>query len=252
MTGKKFPLVREITILDCFTQQTPEMGTREVARRLSMSSTTAGRLLGALGEAGVLQQNPTTRAYSLTGRVLAWSGAYLSNLDVRNKALFSMQQLAEQTGETISLYKIEGLERVCVERIESQHRVRSMVILGERMPMQTGTTGRVLLACLPGPQLDAMLTALASRYPDPVLADLGMFRQQLERVRQDGYALAIGEFRPEASAISAPVWNAAGECEAAICISGPTQRFEPDQLPGLISALTRAAAQASGMLGYRF
>jgi IclR family transcriptional regulator, KDG regulon repressor len=250
MTGKKLPITREIDILDCFSQKTPELGPREVARNLSMSPSTAGRLLCALKRAGVLQQNLITHAYSLSARVVSWSGVYLSNLDVRRNALAAMQQLNDQTGETISLYKIEDLERVCVERIESMHVVRSMVIIGERKPLQTGATGKVLLANQPPCQLDEILSALSSRYTDPILSDLNAFRRQLEQVKHAGYFSAIGEFQPEASAISAPIFNAAGVAEAALCISGPTQRLSPENLPIFITQLTRAAAQVSTLMGY--
>ena len=68
-------LHRAIAILDCFTQENTELGVREIARMVNLSSSATGRLLAAMKEMGILSQNPETRAYSMGARVLnlGWS-----------------------------------------------------------------------------------------------------------------------------------------------------------------------------------
>jgi DNA-binding IclR family transcriptional regulator len=63
-------LNRAIAVLDCFTQEHSELGVREIARMVSLSSSATGRLLAGLKELGILSQNPETRAYSMGARVL--------------------------------------------------------------------------------------------------------------------------------------------------------------------------------------
>ena len=92
-------LSRAIAILDCFTQDKSELGVREIARMVELSSSATGRLLAAMKELGVLSQNPDTRAYSLGARVLTWAGTYNAVLDVRNRALPAIQELHQTTRE---------------------------------------------------------------------------------------------------------------------------------------------------------
>jgi len=103
-------LERAFTLLDCFTAEHPELGVREAARMVNLSSSATGRLLSAMKDMGVLRQNPVSRTYALGGRVLAWAGVYMATLDVRDRALPAMDELHRVTRETISLYVLEGDE----------------------------------------------------------------------------------------------------------------------------------------------
>ena len=49
MTTEKVQILqRVIDILDCFTLEQPSLGVREVARKVGLSSSTAGRLMSAM------------------------------------------------------------------------------------------------------------------------------------------------------------------------------------------------------------
>jgi IclR family KDG regulon transcriptional repressor len=103
----------------------------------------------AMKEAGMLTQNPANRTYRLAGRVLAWSGVYSATFDLRQRAMPAINELYHSTQETISLYIMEGDERMCIERIESLQNVRIVARLGRRLPLYAGSAGKLLLAYLP-------------------------------------------------------------------------------------------------------
>ena len=109
--GESRTVLRAIRIVDCFSQERPELGVREVARRLNLASSTAGRLLATLQKAGVLTQNPRMRKYMLGPRVLAWAGIYTGVLDVRAVAGPILERLRQATRETTTLYVLDGDER---------------------------------------------------------------------------------------------------------------------------------------------
>src|SRR5574338_1211875 len=95
-------LNRATTVLDCFSREQSELGVREIARMVNLSTSATGRLLSALKELGILSQNPDTRAYSMGARVLSWANVYSTTLEVRNYALPVINELREVTRETIS------------------------------------------------------------------------------------------------------------------------------------------------------
>ncbi|MBE0697373.1 MAG: helix-turn-helix domain-containing protein, partial [Anaerolineaceae bacterium] len=132
-------LSRAIAVMDCFTQERAELGVREIARLVNLSSSAAGRLLAALKDLGILSQNPDTRAYSMGVRVLSWANVYNTTLDLRIKAMPAIKDLHESTLETISLYILEGNERVCIERLESPQGVRIVQRIGRRLPLYAGS-----------------------------------------------------------------------------------------------------------------
>ena len=250
-TEKSKSLQRIVAILDSFTYERPELGVREIARMIDFSSSTTGRLLQAMKEIGLLQQNPINQTYSLGGKVLAWAGVYSSTLDVRNAALAAIQELHRETRETISLYVLEGNERVCVERLESTQNVRIVARLGRRVPLYAGSAGKVFLAFLSPARRDAILKATP---PTPITAstivDIEALMQELKRIRGKGYAVSFGEWVAEASGVAAPIFDARGEIAAALTISGPGQRFTEDVVQHYVTDVTRVAAQISREMGF--
>jgi DNA-binding IclR family transcriptional regulator len=248
---KSKSLQRIVAILDCFTYERPELGVREIARLIGFSSSTTGRLLQAMKENGLLQQNPLNQSYSLGGKVLAWAGVYSSTLDVRNAALGAIQDLHRVTRETISLYVLEGNERVCVERLESTQNVRIVARLGRRVPLYAGSAGKVFLAFLPPARRDSILKA---EPPTPITAstivDIAALMEELKRIRRKGYAVSFGEWVAEASGVAAPIFDARGEVVAALTISGPGQRFTEDVVQHYVTDVTRVAGQISREMGF--
>lgn len=248
---KSKSLQRIVAILDCFTYERPELGVREIARLIGFSSSTTGRLLQAMKEIGLLQQNPTTQAYSLAGKVLAWAGVYSSTLDVRNAALAAIQELHRVTRETISLYVLEGNERVCVERLESTQNVRVVARLGRRVPLYAGSAGKVFLAFLPPAKRDTILKAdPPTPITDSTIVDLQALMEELKRIRAKGYAVSFGEWVAEAAGVAAPIFGMNGEIAAALTISGPGQRFTEDVVQHYVTDVTRVAGQISRELGF--
>ena len=251
-TDKSKTLIRLIAILDCFTEEQPELGVREIARKIGFSSSTAGRLLQALREQGVLTQNPLTHTYALGGRVLGWAGVYSSSLDVRTLALPAMQDLHRKTRETITLYVLEGNQRVCVERLESPQNVRIVTRIGKRLPLFAGSAGKVFLAFIPAAQREAILRATPPRALTPTtIVDGKALRQELELTRTRGYAVSHGEWISDASGVAAPVFDQRGEIAAALTISGPGSRFTEEAVQTFIVEVTRISKQISREMGFR-
>jgi IclR family KDG regulon transcriptional repressor len=238
--------------LDCFTQDQPELGVREAARLIHLSSSTTGRLMSALKDLGLLNQNPKTHTYSLGGKVLSWSGVYTAMLDVRTMALPYIEELHRATQETISLYVIEGNDRMCVERIESPQNVRIVARIGRRLPLYAGSAGKVLLAFLPPERQEEYIrTIVLTPLTAKTIADPSTLRAELAKIRSQGYAISYGEWLIDASGIAAPIFNQSGEITAALTISGPSQRFTEETMTGYIPLVTRVASEISREMGFR-
>jgi IclR family transcriptional regulator, KDG regulon repressor len=244
-------LQRAVALLDCFTQEQPELGVREIARKAGISSSTAGRLLGSLKELGIVSQNTATSAYSLGGKVLAWAGVYSATLDVRNLALPLMHELHHTTQETISLYILEGNDRVCVERLESPQNVRIVARVGRRLPLYAGSAGKVFLAFLSDERRQAILsTTVLEPFTANTFVDRAELERELKKIYVNGYAVSNGEWVSDASGVAAPIFDQRGEIVAALTISGPTQRFNKDKVEKYIIEVTRVAGQISEELGF--
>jgi len=249
---KNSTLSRAFALLDCFSVDRPALGVREAARMVKLSTSTTGRLMSLLKDMGVLRQNPETKLYSLGGRVLSWAGVYSSTLDVRNAAIGLMKELWQETQETISLYVLEGDERVCVERLESQQNVRIVARLGKRLPLYAGSAGKVFLAFLPPARCKEILDR-TDFYP--LTPFTYTVRQDLETelgiIAGQGFAVSHGEWVADASGVAAPIFAGGREIVAVLTISGPSARFSPERISHFSQRVVEVAAQLSQQMGHR-
>lgn len=243
-------LSRALAILDCFDVDNPQLGVREIARRTQISRSTVGRLLGTLQAAGVLSQDPVTRGYMLGSKVLAWSAIYTGGLDIRSKARSAMEELHRDTRETVSLYILDGIERMCVERIESPESLRMTTRIGERMPIHIEASGKVFLAFVSLELRKQIISQVSKKYMPSVTQSRAELLADLERINSQGYALSRGERVAGASCISAPIFDATGKVVAAITLSGPTIRLTDDKVSEHATRVMAAAAQVSQAMGF--
>lgn len=244
-------LQRAIAILDSFSPNKPDLGVREAARIVGLSSSTTGRLLASLKELGVLDQNPKTHTYSLGGKVLTWANIYTNTLDVRNLSMSALQQLHQDTQETISLYVMEGDERVCVERLESPQNVRIVARIGRRLPLYAGSAGKVFLAFLPEERRNEILNHTDfTPFTSQTITDRERLMEELEKIKSQGFAVSRGEWTSDASGVAAPIFNSSREIVAAITISGPSQRFTDEKILKYSREILVVAGKISRTMGY--
>lgn len=250
--GESQTVLRAIRIIDCFSEDHPALGVREVARRVGLPSSTAGRLLGTLSRAGVLTRNAAMRKYMLGPRVLAWAELYTGVLDVRARAAPILERLRRATGETVTLYVLDGDERVCVERLEGPQNIRAVVRLGQRMPCYAGAGGKVFLAFLPEELRRQMLARMAiKRFTSKTITNLQRLERECAAIERQGYAMSVGERFAGAFAIAAPVLGPDGSLVAAVNVSGPSERMTKARQGLCIRRVVQAAEEISRAMGYR-
>ena len=252
MTKPSSTLVNAVQLMDCFSKNEPHLGVREAARKAGLSSSTTGRLLASLRELGLLVQDMETRQYMLAGKVLAWAEVYTATLDIRRVALPYIYDLQRLTGETISLYVLEGKQRVCVERVESEQNIRMVARVGRYVPLHAGSAGKLFLAYMPEDQCKEFLATEDREVFTPMtITDPDKLQAECKLIREQGYALSHGEWTVDASGVAAPIFNQRGQMIAAMTISGPTQRFTPEKVENFSRSCIRTGLQISRLLGYK-
>ena len=116
--------------------------------------------------------------------------------------------------------------------------------------MHATSSGKVLLAHLPAPAIDARLAAPLERFTPRTVTDVKALRAELERVRADGYARTVEELEEGLNAVAAPVFADNGQVVAAISVSGPSFRLTEERLAQVAGAVRTAAAEISARLGH--
>lgn len=248
-TGEVRVLDKALDILLAFSRKEPELGPTEVALRVGIPRSTAHRVMLSLARRGFLERDEATGRYRLGAMLLLLGSQVEMHQDLKRAALPVLRELQAATGETVNLNIVYQGERLCIEKIDSQHELRAQIQVGSRAPLHAAAASRVLLAFLPPEQQEAALRHLR-QVTDRTIVDPDRLREDLERIRRTGYAISAGEVVPGVASVGAPVRDHTGQVVASISCGGPAVRFSPERMPGLIEETTRAARLISARLGY--
>ena len=100
--------------------------------------------------------------------------------------------------------------------------------MGQHIPLHATSNGKVLLSGLDEAGLDAALGKLATYTPHTITGS-AEFREELARVREQGYAVAVDELEIGLTAVAAPIRNAHGDVVASMSVSGPSFRLPEER-----------------------
>jgi DNA-binding IclR family transcriptional regulator len=222
----------------------------ELAETTGSTGSAVHRILTALKRKDIVAQDDDSQRYSLAWSVLSLARSLSARADIRTLAHPQMVRLRDQSEETLTLNVRSGLNRVCIEQVESLHEVRWVAEIGHIVPLHSGVTGKVLLAYAGAKEADAYLRSLdVRRREDSSVPDRSTLAAQLVEIKQRGYALATKDRVRGISAISAPILEPGGMVSAALTLAGPAERVTQEKLKGWVPLLTRATQEISDLLG---
>ncbi|QUH04367.1 IclR family transcriptional regulator [Saccharopolyspora erythraea] len=221
----------------------------QLAERLGVHKSTVLRLLRTLESAGFVRRDGVHH-YRLGSTLFDLAHRALEDLDVRVVARAHLVELSELTGHTVHLATLEGDEVVYIDKVDSHHAVRMYSRIGKRAPLHCTAVGKVLVAGRPQAQREAIAGRLA--YP-PMTANTitsaERYLAELDRVREQGYAVDRNEHEDFIHCIGAPVRDDGDEVVAAVSLSVPDVLLDFDGLLGLVDDLLSTAGRVSAELG---
>ena len=158
--------------------------------------------------------------------------------------------MSRETGESTTLEVLAADRVLILDEAQGDHLIGTVRSVGTRWPAHATSTGKVLLADLPEADLKAAVGPRLVRRTGATITSLSALRDELERVRGRGYALAVEELEAGFTAVAAPVHDAGARVVAAISVGGPTTRLRRDRLPVLARRVREAADRVSRRLGW--
>ncbi len=185
--------------------------------------------------------------YRLGPRLLRLAASAMREVPLRDLAHPVIEHLAATTGESAQLYIPDQLRRVCIDAVESQSELRTIVPIGASLPLTAGSAGRVFLAWGPaGARIQAL--ERIERFTDET-PDAARLSRDIDSTRRRGWAWSAGERQKGVGSVSAPVFDHDGVCVAAVSVSGPSTRIGRITARKYAPAVTAAAREIGSALG---
>ena len=245
-------LERGLSVLSLFSNDTSELTLTEISRSADINMTTSLRIASTLEGAGYLRRDPETKRYRPSLKVLQLGFSALRSMDIRQSARPYLERLSKETGETVSLAVLDGLEIVYVDRIRNRQIVGVVLGMGSRLPAHCTSMGKAMLAYLPEDQLKARLNgAVLAACTGNTIVEIDSLAADLAKVRRRGYAINNQELAVGLRAVAAPIWGEHGQVVAAINVSGSTETVSRSRLKQeFVPLLSTTSAEISQSLGF--
>lgn len=237
-------------LLKAFANGSSELGVTELSRIVALHKSTVSRLLSTLEREGLVERAPGSDKYRLGFEIVRLAGQAPHFHDLRAAAQPILESLADDSLETVNLAVLDGDQVINVQQISGPHLVRDANWVGRRTPLHCVANGKALLAYQSPEVIEQVLAGPLPRFTARTIMQPDDLRAELARVREQGYAQAIGEIEDGLNAVAAPVRDATGAVVAAVSVSGPTYRVTPDRIAALGELTSNAAAKLSARLGY--
>jgi IclR family pca regulon transcriptional regulator len=244
-------LERGFAVLLAFDEERSNPTLAELATATGLSRPAVRRILLTLRRLGYV--DGTDGRWRLTPRVLSIGQHYTASHAMIELAQPHLLRLAEQTSESASLAALDGADVVYVARVPVRRIMSINVSVGTRVPAHATSMGRALLAWAPAPTVERVIAESGlRRLTAHTITDPERFRAALREVREQGYALVVGELEEGLISVSAPVRDQSGEVVAALASSTSIGRGDLEQLKAeVVPLLLRTAANLSADLGHR-
>ncbi|MDX2224024.1 MAG: IclR family transcriptional regulator [Rhodospirillaceae bacterium] len=210
----------------------------DVVAKAGLGKSTAYRLLTALVQAGLLDQDPVTRIYFLGFKLVGLGEIAANRLGLGDLGLDVVEEIAARTQDTVYLSARAGNQAVCLARVSGNHPIKIFAMdVGDRSPLGAGAGSIALLAALPEPEMRRIVrdnARLARQHPG---LEENALLATLDQARKQGYVRTDGRVVEGISAIAVPVVASNGLPIAAISLATITDRLPPRRESELVDFL---------------
>jgi len=241
---------RALDILELMLRQGKPVSVAQIIAELSIPKSTAYELVRTLSEANYVAPSGKGSGLFLGRKLFELGMAYHSHVDLLRDGSQIVEELRNETGETVQLSVLEDNLMMVLLKEEGIRPLRIISNVGSRVPVNWAAAGRLLVSDQDDKALGALLRGTVQQSPTgKAITDVKKLIAQIRRFRRQGYATELNEANEHAGCIAAPVVDASGRCVAALSVVVPEQRLTRANRESLIVSVTQAAQRLSRRLG---
>ena len=239
-------VLRVLDILDVLQDSIDGASLTEIAEAASLPKSSVFRYLSTLESRSYVEQDPETGDYRFGMAFLPWHTRHLQSLGSRARPY--LEKLRDRFQETINLAVLDGTRLSYLQIVESEKAMRLAARTGDRDPIHSSALGKAIAARMPESEvLEILRTEGMPQLTAATITEEAAFLEELERVRQRGFALDDRENEEDGRCVGVAIPGA--RIRAAISMSAPAVRFRLEDVGEVTDVLTETAAALAKDLG---
>jgi IclR family pca regulon transcriptional regulator len=238
---------RGLAVIRAFADSRKPQTIAQISQQTGIPRAAVRRCLHTLRQLGYVDAELNN--FALRPKVLTLGYSYLSSTPLTIAAQPCLNGVSKALGESSSLAVLEEDQVLYVARAATSRVMSVSLSAGSRLPAYCTSLGRVLLAQLSAPELDAYFarTALEPK-TEHTITDETRLREVLAQVRRDGYAINDEELELGLRSIAVPVRGASGRVLAALNVGAQAVRVTPERMIAEFLPVLRQGAQELAVL----
>jgi IclR family pca regulon transcriptional regulator len=239
---------RGLAVIRAFADSRKPQTIAQISQQTGIPRAAVRRCLHTLRQLGYVDAELNN--FALRPKVLTLGYSYLSSTPLTIAAQPCLNGISKALGESSSLAVLEEDQVLYVARAATSRVMSVSLSAGSRLPAYCTSLGRVLLAHLPAPELDAYFARVDLQpRTEHTTTDETRLREVLAQVHRDGYAINNEELELGLRSIAVPVRGASGRVLAALNVGAQAARVTPDiMLSEFLPVLRRGAQELSVLL----
>lgn len=219
-----------IDILETFDSDNLILGIEEMSKLTGYPKTTVHRIVQTLVERNWLVQDQTTKKYGLGFGTLRYEKLIKSSNNLINIFDPIMKKIRDELNETVVLSVYDGgIHSMCIHVIKNNHFIQFAHHVGAKMPLYAGAVGRCILAFNKKINVLEYLEKIElKRLTDNTITNKEEFLKEINKTRENGYAISISEVNTSTLSICAPIIDNNNEFIACVNIACLDEKNTPE------------------------
>jgi DNA-binding IclR family transcriptional regulator len=234
-------VARVAAVLGSFDRRHSLLGLSELSRQADLPKATVHRLAGQLVEHGFLER--TGSRYRLGVRLFELGQLVPQSRVLRDAALPFLEDLFVASRETVHLAVPTGDHVMYIDKILGHSSGRTPSEVAGRLPLHCTATGKAIMAQLESSDVDDYLARPLQRVTRRTIVVPDVLRSELEEIRRTGWAVEREETLIGYVSVAAAVSDREGRPLAALSVTGPASRIEPDRFGPAVRTAARGLSR---------
>jgi len=243
---------RTVEILKLVSKNPDGITLDTICEKLKLPKTSAYDIVTTLAEMGMVNVDRGQRQRYTIGLTAYRIGInYTNNLDFISVIEPEMKTFAREVGKTVFFGVRSDHEVVYICKAEPENPIITTATVGTKNPMYCTSLGKAILAFSDEETREQVMNRIKfCRKTERTILDRESLLQELETVKEKGYALDAREVEEHMECVGAPVFGPDGNVLGAISVSSlykPTEDYEA--LGREVLEKSREVSRLLGFLG---
>ena len=243
---------RIFNILEVLAENKGGLSLSELSKLSKVSIATTYRICLELVNRGYLKKESRRGKYSLGIKFLEFNAVIQQSLNIVDISLPHLERLSGLTGEYSEVAILNDYAAVTVAQVDVAHNLKILNIVGERLPLHATSVGKILLAymSIEGRKVFYGKTKL-KRLTEKTLTEDNQLEQEVEKIRQNGFALDDEENVVGIWSVAAPIYDFNNLVIAGLALAAPSVRINDKNSQEFISIVKRTSLDISEEMSYK-